>query len=63
MNCGKELEEVKNKKKDDFVEESLITTQEKLASKVTIKIPIATNVLLPFLCRFIKKEENKKINL
>ena len=31
-----------------------------MALKVTFKIPIATNVPLPFICRFIKKEENKK---
>ena len=31
-----------------------------MASKVTFKIPIATNVHLPFICRFIKKKENKR---
>ena len=59
-NYGKELEEVENKEKDDLVEESPIATKEKLASKVIFKISIGTNVLLPFICRFIKKEENKK---
>ena len=59
-NCGKELEEVENKEKNDLVEESSIATKEKLASKVIFKISIATNVPLPFICRFIKKEENKK---
>ena len=59
-NCGKELEKVENKEKD-LVEVSPIATKEKLVSKVTFKIPIATNIPLPFICRFIKKEKNKKI--
>ena len=59
-NCDKELEEREKKEKDDLVEESPIATKEKLASKVKFKIPIATNVPLPFICRFIKKEKNKR---
>ena len=39
---------------------SPIFTNQKLAPKVIFKIPIAINASLPFIHRFIKKEENKK---
>ena len=47
-------------KKKDLVEETIIVTKEKLTPNVIFKIPIATNAHLPFIHRFIKKEENKK---
>ena len=59
-NCGTEIEEGENKGKEDLVEETSIFTNQKLAPKVIFKIPIATNAPLPFIYRFIKKEENKK---
>ena len=60
FNCGIEIEEVENKEKEDLVEETSIFTKEKSAPKIIFKIPIATNAPLPFIYRFIKKEENKK---
>ena len=57
---AKNLKKWRKKKKKDLIEESPIAIKEKLASKVTFKISIATNVPLLFICRFIKKEENKK---
>ena len=60
FNCGIEFEEVENKEKKDHIEETPIFTNQNLASKVIFKIPIATNAPLPFIHRFIKKEENKK---
>ena len=59
-NCGTEFEEVENKEKEEFIEETPIFTNQKLAPKVIFKIPIATNAPIPFIHRFIKKEENKK---
>ena len=59
-NYGAEFEKVKNKEKKDLIEEVLIFTNQKLASKVIFKISIATNAHFPFMYRFIKKEENKK---
>ena len=60
FNYGIEIEEVENKEKEDLVEETPIVTKEKLAPKVIFKILIATNAHLPFIYKFIKKEENKK---
>ena len=59
-NCGTEFEEVENKEKEELIEETPIFTNQKLAPKVIFKIPIAINAPLPFIHRFIKKEENKK---
>ena len=59
-NYDTKFEEVENKEKDDLIEETLIFTNKKLASKVMFKIAIVTNAPLPFIQRFIKKEENKK---
>ena len=59
-NYGTEFEKVENKEKEDLIEETPIFTNQKLASKVIFKIPIATNVPLPFINRFIKKENKKK---
>ena len=60
FNCGTEFEEVENKEKEKLIEETPIFTNQKLAPKVIFKIPIAINASLPFIHRFIKKEENKK---
>ena len=51
---------MENKEKEDLVEETPFVTKEKFASNVIFKISIATNAPLPFIYRFIKKEENKK---
>ena len=59
-NCVTEFEEVENKEKEEFIEKTPIFTNQKLAPKVIFKISIATNAPLPFIHRFIKKEENKK---
>ena len=60
FNCGTEFEEVENKEKEELIEETPIFTNQNLAPKVIVKIPIATNALLPFIHRFIKKVENKR---
>ena len=50
----------KTEKNRILFEETPIFTNQKLAPKVIFKIPIAINAPLPFIHRFIKKEENKK---
>ena len=52
--------------KEDELEEKKSTlekeesTKEKLAPKLTFKVSTASNTSLPFLFRFIKKEEHEK---
>ena len=44
--CSTKIEEVENKEKEDFIEETPIFTKEKLAPKIMFKILIATNAPL-----------------
>ena len=52
-------------KKDELEEknstlEKAESTKEKLAPNITFKVSTTSNTPLPFLCRFIKKEEHEK---
>ena len=66
--CEEQFEECPQRalEKENELEEKNSTlekaesTKERLAPKVIFKVSTACNTPLPFLCRFIKKEEHEK---